>query len=147
MDSAGYLLSTGPYLLDPESSFYAGNPTSPSPSALQSGPPLLDDNASQSLGNDPALYSCGSDGIHPTTWFSNFRESGQISSQRITQLISAEASPPIANPNPMKRKTLYDSTPHPPDKKQEPKRHKSFQGHNCGWQDCESAFDDVQKLR
>jgi hypothetical protein len=147
MDSAGYLLSTGPYLPDPESSFYAGNPISPSPSALKDGHPLLDDNTFQSLGNDSALYGCGSDDIHPTTWLSDLRESGQINSQRTTQLVSAEAPPPMANPNPMKWETLYDSPPHPPDKKQEPKRHNSFQGYNCGWQDCERAFDDAQELR
>lgn len=146
MGVLGDVVGYGPYLPHPESTtMYAGNQLSPSLSNLEDTLPLLDQSAFQNLDGDSPHSDDISDSTSSTIWLSDLGELQQVSGQKIPEMSSTGASLRTYDTMTVKGKSIHDSPP--PQSEQDQKRCKSFQEHFCRWQGCESAFDDVQRLR
>lgn len=143
--SVGNVVGYGPYLPDTESPMYAGHQLPSSLSGLEDTLPLLGQNAFLNLDGDFPLHGDVFNSICQTIWLSELQPLEQVSRQEITETPTAGASTPTPNPTLGKRKRVHDSSPHRSEPGQ--KHCKPFQEYYCGWQECESAFDDVQQLR
>jgi hypothetical protein len=129
----------------PESTINAGNQLSPSLSNLEDTLPLLDQNAFENLHGDFAHFDDISDSSCSTIWLSEIGKLQRISNQNPPETPSTGASPPTYDKITVKKKSIDDSAP--PQFEQDQKHSKSSEEYYCGWQRCERAFDDVQKLR